>query len=74
MAKSLNEIFDLLKNEAGPNGAIILMRAKGGPGEAMKILTDGQIHSVMGLLSIGSPWVQDKLNQKLQELLGDKKE
>ncbi len=69
MAKSLNEIFDLLKNEAGPNGAIIVMRAKGGPGESLQILTDGQIHSVLGLLAIGAPQVQEKLHARVEKLL-----
>ncbi len=74
MPKSLDEIFDLLRNEAGPNGALIVMRAKGGAGEDLKILTDGQIHSVLGLLSIGTHQVQERLTAKIDEMLGRKPE
>ncbi len=50
------------------------MRAKGGPGESLQILTDGQIHSVLGLLAIGAPQVQEKLNATIEKLLGGAKE
>ncbi len=74
MAERLDEIFKQLKEEAGPHGAFILMRAKGGPGENVRILTAGQVHSVMGLLAIGGPWVNELLNKEIEKLLSvDKK-
>lgn len=67
--KSLEELFEMLKEEAGEGGAIILMRAKGGKGEAFRVLTAGHIHSVMGLLSIGGQFIQDMLQEKLNALI-----
>ncbi len=67
--KSFEELFEMLKEESGEGGAIIVMRAKGGKGEAFRVLTDGHIHSVMGLLSIGGQFIQDMLAQKMDALI-----
>lgn len=63
------ELFKLLKEEAGDAGAVIVMRARGGKGENFRVLTDGKIHSVLGLLTIGNEYIQDLLRQKLDRLM-----
>lgn len=65
----LEELFKLLKEEAGDAGTVIVMRAKGGKGENFRVLTDGHMHSVLGLMTIGSEYIQDLLRQKVDRLI-----
>ena len=69
MAKTIEEIEEIIKRFVGPNGAYILMTDDGSHAE---FRTGGSSTTVMGLNTIGSEYVQQMLFAKFNSRLTGK--
>ena len=64
---SADELFEMLKAEAGAGGAVILIRAK--PGDDIKILADGPSEKIAWLLDVGEEYVERYCSWHARKLL-----
>ena len=71
-SQKFNAIYNQLKELVGDRGAFVLLLAKptDGAGEDMKFHTCGPITSIIGLLNVGTPYLNETLMKNLESRLG----
>ncbi len=62
-----NQLFEMLQEEAGDGGAVILIRAK--PGDDIVVLAAGPSEKVAWLLDVGEEYVERYCAWHAQKLL-----
>ncbi len=64
---SVGKLFEMLQEEAGEGGAIILMRAK--PGDDIQVLAQGPSDKLAWTLDVGEEYVENYYRWHLKKAL-----